>query len=312
MEQKDTKKTTFTGHLLNSQTSTAELAQGMQDLMYNIKAMNSVRMAMAEEPEEQIIKKQADDTRDVIAITRVELPQPGGVYTYLQGKDYPFKGFPLVDIVEALDTLKKVEKNMLSGLYYYLKHENRLKLLTLIPSLWFFKKLLRSWLYTSRTFVYRYRIKPSMYSLSVRELYKAFDSPIKNESKDLQELRENLKYTICMFLEFDNAYRFRFQDLAEEIDLEKFFKSPAKELRRLIDIAQSREKQQQYKDKWTLIKTIVVPLLLVDRELKRIIVEVVKNLNFDRIKMDEGDRYYCLKREDYVFGHQIRTKQQKV
>ena len=68
------------------------------------------------------------------------------------------------------------------------------------------------------------------YSQPVRELYRVIPEKWSKE-RDIA----------CFFLEYDMAYRYRFQDVLVELDKEAFKNNPAKEIGRLFDILSSRE-----------------------------------------------------------------------
>src|SRR3990167_919928 len=273
----------------------------MDQAQLALQAMQMMNSVVAEMKEIPVLP--SEEPKDVSPLQRVEFPKDGGVLTYMEGQEYPYKGFPLDTIVDKIDLFKKFTRNALSGFYHSLKHKNRLWLLTLIPAAWMFKSVIRAVIYTFYRIMERTRIKSIRYSDSMRELYRAF-------SKENSELRLQLRDMICMILEFDNAYRFRFQDISAEIDKDRLQKKPVKELLRLFEIAQSREKDQYLKDTWTLFKLLIRIYFRLDKEMLFIVQDVLLDLDVEKTKLDEGDKSYCIPRSDYNFGFMLQISEE--
>jgi hypothetical protein len=146
-------------------------------------------------------------------LTRVEFPEKGGVLSSMEKYEHPFKGYPYHEFVDRVDFIKKTSRSFLSGLYHRLKRRNKLWFVTLLPGLWIAKDFVRAGVYDAFRIVERFRIKKERYCDFVRELYRAFSLEIPGEKEADAEFRAHLKDVACMILEFDNAYRFRAQDI---------------------------------------------------------------------------------------------------
>jgi len=238
---------------------------------------------------------------DTYPLLKVEFPSEGGVLSYQEGLEQPYRGFPFFEVVEKIDLIKKVSRASLSGLYHSFKTKKWL-LFTLIPAVWMFKNLLYAGVYALYRVIERTRIKPRYYSQAIRELYRAFSYP-QGESSKMLELRLMLRDLVCMILEFDNAYRFRVQDLLEELNKTSLKKNPIKELNRIFTIVQEREKTQEIKDTWTLVKLFNSLYLRFDYQFKKMVVNILKELDIDKIKLTVEDKVFAGKRKDYVFGY---------
>lgn len=261
-------------------------------------AMNEVIWQMKEIP---VLPSSIPPEDDKFALTKVELPGEGGVLTYMDTFEFPYEGFPYQEFVEKIDMIKKIIKGTLSGFYHSFKGLNIFKVIPVVLSA---RNLLYVGIYTFHRLIERYKIKPFRYSTAIRELHRVFSYPRGDKFKTM-ELRLMIRDVLCMLLEFDNAYRFRGQDLLPEIDKEKLKRNPIKELNHLADIAIGREKEQQVKDTWKLIKMFNFYLRF-DRQLKLMIVDVLSELNYEQFKLKPGDIQFCKPRKDYVFGY---TKQ---
>jgi len=271
-----------------------------QAFLENWQKMNMIIQAMRETPVLSDVKK-AEEKQDVFPLTKVEFPEEGGILTYMEGQKYPYRGFPYFEFVETMDKIKKIVKGMASGFYHNIYKGNKVKLLTFLPIAWAIKRLFYAGVYTFYRLIERFKIKPIRYCQAMREVHRAFSIERKNESPKTKELRLMLRDLICMVLEFDNAYRFRFQDLMEEFNKENFRKSQIKELNRLIDIAISREKTQELKDMWTLMKMGLL-YLKIDKELEKMLVDIFSQIDLERVKLTIEDKSYCRPRQDYSFG----------
>jgi len=235
-------------------------------------------------------------------LLKVEFPEEGGVLTYMEKYSYPFKGYPHFEFVEKIDFVKKVNRAFLSGIYHQLKNRKKLWFLTLLPGLWVIKDTVRAWIHTSYRFIERFRIKKERYCTFVREFYKAFDTSSDGIKQKDKELCFKIRDLLCMVLEFDNAYRFRAQDILAELDKEKLRKNAIKEFLRLISIMTSREKTQEIKDTWTLIRHWLSLYLRYDRSMTKIIKNTILEIDIEKVKLSIEDKVYCLPRQDYNFG----------
>jgi len=142
--------------------------------------------------------------KDQDTLEKVEFPKEGGVLSYLKGRKKPFPGFPHAELVATMGFIKRLIPSLLSGYYSLIK-----------PKL----------------------IKPEKYSRPVREIYRIFNLLIERESDEgMKQKWIQMRDIICMILEFDNAYRFRFQDVVSEMNLEEI--KPDENAQYYIDIRQ--------------------------------------------------------------------------
>ena len=83
--------------------------------------------------------------KDSNPLSRIEVPDEGGVFTFIEGFDHPFRGYPHHEFVEKIDSVKKFSRQMMSGFYHQLKSASKLKLVTLMPAAWMLKVFLRTY-----------------------------------------------------------------------------------------------------------------------------------------------------------------------
>ena len=169
---------------------------------------------------------------DIVTLKEVKLPKEGGVLSYYNEYEYPRKGFPVSKVVEKVGVVKKV---LISVLFSLLKS----KLVLVIAILFFRKDLIKAYgelIDRLRPIIQFHTLKPFRYCKSVRELYVAFD-------KEDEALRD----IVCMIFEFDDAYRYRMQDILGEFNKESFAKNPYMELERLLKLVEYRDNDDRLK-----------------------------------------------------------------
>lgn len=270
----------------------AEVAGYMQ----NMQLMEQIVREMKEIP-----VLESEKPTDTNALLKVEFPQEGGMLTYMENHPVPYRGFPYFEFVEKVDIIKKLSRGVLSGLYHSIRG-NKLKLILLFPLLFVAKDMLISGVYAYYRMIQRFRVKSTRYSRAMRGLYEAFDTPRVGEDVKTLELRMMLRDLFCMFLEFDNAYRYRFQDVIVELDKDALRKNPVREFLRLLDVMTSREQTQEIRDSWTLVRMGIRYYLRFDSKMKRMLSDIFFALDVGKVALTEEDKHFAGLRKDYSFS----------
>ena len=234
-------------------------------------------------------------------LTHVEFPPAGGVLTYMSGYDQPYRGFPFAEFVEKIDVVKKIQRNILSSLYHALKRR-KILVLGLAFAPWILGDIVNACLYAFYRMVDRFKIKPERYSDPIRELYRAFSYEKPSETILENKERLMLRDLLCMFLEFDNAYRFRFQDIVVELDKVALKSNPKQEIVRLFTVMAQREKTPEVRDTWTLATTFLPWYMRFNKTFREAIVRVLADLDLSKLALTVEDKEFATPREDYVFG----------
>lgn len=282
-----------------------QVGRAEQDkLVQSVSMMNEVAKRL-----KQVAVLPSELPTDNHPLTKVEFPDEGEVFTYMQGYDYPYRGYPYYEFVDKIDLIKKLSRNLQSGLYHGLKHTwLRYLLILLIPTLG--KSLFWTFTYTFHRLIDRFQMRTNRYSQFVGELYRAASISWSDETPKVTELRKMLRDIECMILEFDNAYRFRVQDLLPELNKDALQDNPIKEITRLLDIWISREKTQEIKDSWELLKLFTKYYLRFDKSLLKVITRVLLELNIPKCAMTVEDKYFAEPRKDYVFAFQLNPTEE--
>lgn len=261
--------------------------------------MNNIAANIKEIP---VLPSEEVKSKETSALIKVEFPETGGILTFMEGYDFPYKGYPFAEFVEKIDFVKKSSRTLLSGAYHRMKLRSKWRFITLIPALWAAKDAVRAGIYTMYRIIERFRMKKERYSDAVREIYRAFSEPIKNETELDAEFRCQIRDLACMILEFDNAYRFRAQDIIAELDKSRLQKDFSGELIRLFELMMAREKRQEVKDTWRLAKYAIRFYLRFDKNMARMIRNILERMDIEKVKLSIEDKVFCIPRVDYSFG----------
>jgi len=247
-------------------------------------------------------------------------PEEGGIFTKFVGCSYLYKGLPSVTVIKAL----KIPKNALRSFIKLFK--SRFILILLVPFLnkWILLKVCQLYLevaYVSLANEYNIFyittkengvtrstprqtpiiLEPKRYCTAVGELHRALTVMIEGiKSKAWKWVANRTKNIFCMFLQYDVAYKFRFQDILPEIDIEKL-KNPIKELKRVRDIFFERERSDNMKAKWNKMFKPLFLYLRFSRRARNLLVKLLSEIDYEKIKLDKADWYYCLNR--YVYNY---------
>ena len=210
-------------------------------------------------------------------LKEVKLPKEGGILSYYNEHTPPRKGFPVDRLVDRVNVVKKVIVAMLYGL-------TKNKVILAITLLFFRKDLQIAYtelLHRLRTIIGFNALLPNRYCTSVREVYKAFEQ----EDWELRDIAVTI-------LEFDDAYRFRFQDIVGELDKQNFDKNPYKELSRLLELIEFRDNDQRLKSTWKKARQALFLVFFV-KSFREKIITFFSKVNPENVKMYEDYMYYA-------------------
>ncbi len=101
-------------------------------------------------------------------------------------------------------------------------------------------------------------------------------------------------------IEYDNAYRYRLEDIFTETTKEALQANPKKEIKRLISLYCSREKDWGVAMKFKTIHKLVSVFFWIPK-VKQAFIKALDGCEFKRLQFDDIDRYWCNPRLDYDF-----------
>lgn len=218
-----------------------------------------------------------------------------GFLSHYQGRPYPNKGMTYTEATEANNMVKRA----VIGLAMCLKptwHPIRNCEVQL--------KRFLDYLYVPHYLHWRF------YADSTRELFSASYMMMRKLSS--QEKAYWWARIPATLLEYENSYRFRFQDICSIMDKEVLKKNPRRELKRVQKIYLAREKgsgDNTVTDKFKMVFRLLRVLLLVPR-FKKAFQFAVANCDFEKFKLDEADQYWANRFNDYLYGGKSREERQ--
>lgn len=241
----------------------------------------------------------------------IDLPEEGGFYVHYRHQKFPRKGVIVPDALIAVGEVKKVVLNaskLFAKLWWTMP-------ILVIPRVrkYAFWQASDKYVEISDFILRRFYLQPKMFSPVTRELfrvvYKLF-SPLKLTERQ-HWIIGRMWTSFGMFIEFDDSYRYIFQDIIKELDKKSFNKNPAKEIVRLYKILLERdvgfsgtkeEHGEAMNSRFSGALYGIRLALLFSPKVRRMMKKFVNELDIDKMKLDEGDWYQCLIRANYNFG----------
>lgn len=244
-------------------------------------------------------------------VSRVEYPKEGGILTWFHNERYPEKQLVYPDMFAVLNPVKRsvlvpirlLKNSRLAQLFFVL--------MFILPGGAYLRKLLFI-LYTD-TFhagLQLVALKPDYYCTAMREVHRAGHTYISNNNlnfkrEDIWKVglkghlpHETAVFFFCLFFEYDNAYRYRFQDIAGIFSKESFLKNPKQEVKRVINEYKKRELIDSVARNIGFLQNAILFLLTIPK-IKRHIVGFIKELDVEKLRLDDCDRYWSYHRLDY-------------
>lgn len=274
-------------------------------------------------------QKSAIETADAFKspenyLLKIEFPKEGGVLCYYSQHQYPTKGFFYHETVDKLDIVKKIFTIWFSQFDNLMRKH---KLQTLLGFLFFKRQL---YAIVQELFNYAFwvlapeRLKPDKYCQFVREVYRTFNKINPDNNAEIEKLRD----IICVFLEFDDAYRYRLQDAVSILKIKKennkpipmpldnfsnipfftFFPVKVKtdtdfameKFWQVLERLEEREKYDHMKMRWRVIKRLF-KLLRFYPNIQNKLAEFLYELNIEECKLSKEDKYHSMFKESYLF-----------
>ena len=233
---------------------------------------------------------------------RTEYPDEGGIYVYYKGMKYPRKGFPFPEAVWLNDIAKRVSV-MLMRTFLSADMLIYMPIFLLMP--WPLKKktinkIVAAYEHTLDWITQSYTLTDHRLSNPCRTLKKLVYEFIKG--LDLKNATEMSRH-VSIMIEYDDAYRYRMQDVFNEANRQQLIESPVREVRRLIKIFFEREQVAKMPRKFKFAMDAASIALLhpkVRRAFKGAFAAITDK-EFAMLGLDNSDRYHVLLRNDYNF-----------
>ncbi len=227
----------------------------------------------------------------ILATPLLSVRYDDGIFAYYEGAEYPQKGMSPVEVMRAT--------NIIKALF--------IETLRLRPTL---SHLLRGFNRIGNKILEQYFLKDEFRTANCRELESIiffFLTPIVNDSTVATHFSKIFSHII----EYDNAYRLRFVDIASETTKERLIENPRKEIKRLLKIVEEREVAMGHhvSGKFKYV-SILLRLFLLRPKYRNAFREAIAKSNWENMIWDNIDRYWASLRTDYdFFGMSYEARQ---
>lgn len=260
---------------------------------YVFKYRNKNRVAPAQEVMES---RQA-----MFVFERMEYPESGGQFAYFKDVPYPAKGHPFPEAIYAMNFVKRFSRNAVMGFakkdmwkeglgFILSSKKNKIKKIT---------RFLDLYNDIAKKVVAPYILEERYLSTCAREILVFLNSfLIKLGISD--SVAHEFAETFACQIDYDNAYRFRIEDIMSETTGELFIENPAREMKKLAKLLQVRDTTGGSLGRVDTTLEVFSYLMWVPR-IKRAFVESIRESNFWNFQLDEADRYHVLLWADYNF-----------
>lgn len=215
--------------------------------------------------------------------TKTEITEDG-IVSFFHDIPHPKKGFPTTQTTESINIVKKLTLLTFSGIPTKRRIKKYLDLCDYIldnPFKRYIKKGKSDY----------HKIKT--YNKFSREFLKFLTALFTILKIDLRLAR-----IISEMVEKDDAYRYRLQDIFSESSKEVLIKEPAKEIKRLIKIYLDRENPDTASK---VKKLLYASYLLYIPKYRRAFSNALSQIDYERFKLDNSDKFWCLPQFSYRF-----------
>lgn len=245
----------------------------------------------------------------------VEYPPEGGIYVYYKGMPFPKKGFPFPEAVWQNDIMKRIVMTMIKS---FASKSMILPIMSFAILPWKVKvraleRILNNLFRVTDWLTRDSYLKEERYSNPARALriaVRAFllDLGItEGTSKEIALLVANV-------IEYDDAYRYRIQDIMTETSKIGLTEWPLREVRGLMKIFLKREKAPNAA---TNIKALglLATIGLMHPRVRRAFRSAIRAIDihtFAWLQLDDADRYQVLFRGDYDYLGRSMQERRKI
>lgn len=260
-------------------------------------------------------------------VEQVIEPPDGGRFTKFFGCSFLFKGYPIKEVVEGIGFSKAffsiLPRKILAKSHYW-KTVMFIRYLFARKYFWHDLHIIFFTIYAN--IVLKAGLPPFRHNKPNKALKNAIERALSecvdfegsgqykidlrhgdihviNKKREIWETLALMAEFIYLFIEYDNAYRFRIQDAFETLKKDglKGF-GAVWTIAGLFDIMIEREdKMHGIRNKWRELKKIIIPILIIDADLRKFARIFLQELDIQDISLDKDDWYFCLKRMSYNF-----------
>lgn len=205
-----------------------------------------------------------------------------GILVHVKGGAHPKKGYPTPEAVFAINIVKTLT----------------LEMLKILPFVAFFgkNKFLQSYNKVANRALDGYRMTEVYLCKTAYSVFLTVFGILRDLGVN-ERIALNFANNVAHIFEYDDAWRYRFQDVMSECFFVNLKENPIMEIKRLQVIHSLRDTESVNKKASKVIKMITILLLI--PKFKR---AFVNNVNLVNAKFDAADWYWVSQRNDYLFG----------
>ena len=229
-------------------------------------------------------------------VSDVKYPPEGGILSYFTNERFPEKQLVYPEIFGFLNPFKRSMTFLPSILSSMLG-----KIVVFLFLIFCLNKKFRKLIVERYTEMfwsgwYVVGIEHQYFCTAARELRRSAIAQM--PSKNLYI--ERLITMVVAFFECDNAYRYRMQDFFGIVNKNKLLLNPSKEITRALNEFSKREQNGQdwLSGKIAGLVSLFKILILIPKY-KKLFLSFITELDFDKVRLDIMDRYWCYHRTDY-------------
>jgi len=231
--------------------------------------------------------KLIDEEQYVHSTSHFKLIEDLGALRYIDGASFPAKGIPTPEAVFAVNQIKNLIKESVKYAPFLI-FCNRNKLFTSFNNL------------TNR-FLAPYKVQHKYLCPTAFSVYTFIAKFLVNIGID-ENIAENTAYNIAHIFEYDDAWRYRLQDIATESNVDALYDTPVKELKRLVEVLKERQDMGSHNVVSDKVERLIKPLYWVLKipKYRNSFFNVIRQI--EGMKYDEADWYWVCLRNDYLYG----------
>lgn len=220
-----------------------------------------------------------------------------GIYLHIQGMEYPEKGIAPARDIFAVNIVKKMIMLPLRLLPYLVPSVVLFAVIPFSYKLKILNKVIREFVEVSIRPMKQSLLQHQHLTPMAQELHKFTVSFMKHVG-----LSEHIQFVniIINIINFDNAYRYRIQDIANETTKE-MLASPVKEFRRLLSLNAERETSYPAVAKKFKSVGFILSFLLLHPKIRRAYLKALNDIDLSKIQPDEADKFWMCVRTNYNY-----------
>jgi hypothetical protein len=230
-----------------------------------------------------------------------------GIFQYLEGAEYPMKSFTDESATWALNYVKRnfvQSLKLFSKWYFYPAY----LLIAVLP--WKAKKkameaFLTFFCDSNHKFISPIILKTEYLTPMAQEIEWAVYTFLSNLGVS-PHLCSQFSEIFSTMLEYDNAYRYRVQDIFSETTKSQLLASPIKEIKRLLEIYTVRQGgylggKNDMVNKFRYV-AMGLRVILLHPKIKKVFKISLSEIDVRKLGFDEADRYWvCIRSNEYLF-----------